>query len=250
MPRRTVIQGVRIAALLLPMGLALRADATGYQLEVQQRTGENFFARNVYICGACTPEQFATVTVPSGFERSAAKLFLPEATEYAGAPPGPGAVPSLDLLVDIPGDEFRYVAHVSSATVLSIVPGYGVLAAADVERFIRFRFSAGSVVHELTDPDGYSWILFAFGLDGLAGHDLEQLDSLADLPIPTFWTYSSRVLDRDLVLDSEGLARVLSQGGQNNWQRYDPTLVPEPGTCVLVAAGVAGLALRRGRETA
>lgn len=242
---RKVVERPWLAALGILAGAAAlpAAAAPEYILEVQQPTGENAFARNVYLCPDCTLEQFDAVIPPVDFVKAAPKLFVANASSSVPPTPGPGVAPGLDLVPDIPGDDFGYVARATSGDVLGFATGFGPLAAADVARDVEFRYAAGRLVHELSDPDGFRWILFAFDLSLLDDYDLEQADSLAPLPIPAGWTYASRVLDQELVVDSNGLARVFAQGALNNWQRYDP--VPEPSKLLLTAAGATALALRR-----
>ena len=243
---RKVVERPWLAAALILAGTGAlpAAAAPEYILEVQQSTGENVFARNVYVCPDCTLEQFAAVTPPVGFVKKDPKLRVPDASSSVLPTPGPGVAPSLDLVPDIPGDDFDYIARVTSGQILEIVPGFGPLATAEVARDVEFRYAAGRLVHELSDPDGFRWILFSYDLSLLDDYDLEQPGSLAPLPIPDGWTYASRVLDQELVIDSNGLAHVFAQGELNNWQRYDPTLVPEPSRLLLTAAGLAVLALR------
>jgi hypothetical protein len=231
-------------ALLLAIGFAAGpAAAQEYVLEVRELTGENFFSRHVYICTECTPEEFATVVPPAGFEKAPAKLFMPAEGVGTPATPPPGTPAALDLLLDVPGAEFDYIARVLNGALLGFDANFGVLATAEVERFIQFRYDAGDVVHELIDANGDPWILFSFALELLPDYDVDQVGSLAGLPIPAGWSYTSRVLDEELVISSNGLASIFAQGLYNSYQRYTP--VPEAGTLALLAPGLALLAARR-----
>ena len=244
---RRVVEAGWIAAVLwtLTGTVASPVAAQEYILEVQEPTGENLFARNVYLCADCTLAQFADVTAPPGFIKAPPKLVVPDAAVTSRPTPPLGVAPGLDLVLDIPGDDFDFVAHVGDGELLGFVPGFGPFAISQVERDSVFQYDAGRVVHEVSDPDGSSWILFSFDIVQTA--DLDQLDSLSGLPLPEGWSYDSRVLDQPIVIRSNGLAEVFTQGQLNLYQRYDPAQVPEPGTLLLVGAGVAGIALRRGR---
>lgn len=243
MRRKVLKRGWIAGTLLLAGGFSVQAAAQQYILEVQQPTGENPFTRHVYVCGTCGLDQFADVAAPPGFVKAQSKLFLADASSAVFPTAPPGVAQSLDLVLDIPGDDFGYIARVTGGELLGIVPGFGPLATSSVERQVRFRYDAGGVVHELADPDGFRWILFAFDLQLMDDFDVEQIGSLATLPIPAGWSYESRVLEQDLFIDSQGLARVLAQGQLNNWQRYDPAQVPEPATAALHGAALATLAL-------
>ena len=245
---RRVVEAGWIAAVLwtLTGTVASPVAAQEYILEVQEPTGENLFARNVYLCADCTLAQFADVTAPPGFIKAPPKLVVPDAAVTSRPTPPLGVAPGLDLVLDIPGDDFDFVAHVGDGELLGFLPGFGPFAISQVERDSVFQYDAGRVVHEVSDPDGSSWILFSFDIVQTA--DLDQIGSLSGLPLPAGWSYESRVLDQPLVIRSNGLAEVFTQGQLNLYQHYDSAQVPEPGTLLLVGTGVAALALRRGRD--
>jgi len=229
---------MRVTALCLLWAGAASAD--GLLLEVRELTGENPFARNVYACvPACTLEQFDAVVQPAGFEKASAKLFLPSSAS-ATFPTIPGVPSSLDLVPDLPGDDFDLVARVLDGSLIGFNPVLGPFAIAQVERETQFTFDAGSVIHEVIDTDDNVYILFSFQLDQLDTIDITQVGALAGLEIPTGWSYRSRTLNEDLFIDSGGLAQIFAQGGVNSWQRY--AVIPEPSTALLLAFGLAGIA--------
>lgn len=236
--------------LALPILLILAAQAgtaagASFLFEVRQITADNPpFSRNVYGCvPACTVEDFAAVTAPAGFEKASAKLFLPtEATANLPTPPD-GVAAGLDLIPGIPGNDFVFIAQLLSATIIGFDPTFGAFALASVERDTRFRYAAGEVVHEAIDTDGNHYVLQAIALDLLDVYDPTVVDGLAEIPLPAGWSYTSSVLTQDLVADSGGLATVFAQGQLASWQQF--TVVPEPGTMVLIAGSLIALASRR-----
>ena len=97
-------------------------------------------------------------------------------------------------------------------------------ALVDVQRDTVLRFPAGRRVHELTNPDGDIYVMFAYEVDSMDADiaDFDRPDALDGHPIPTGWTYSSRRLPRDLVLDSSGVVSVLSfrgSGPLSTWEK-------------------------------
>ena len=85
------------------------------------------------------------------------------------------------------------------------------------------RFAAGSRVHELTDVDKNTFVLFAYGVDPvkLDTPDFQTADALGNFSGPEGWTYSNRVLDEELVLDTESIATVLAIRTEitSTWQK-------------------------------
>ena len=88
-----------------------------------------------------------------------------------------------------------------------------------VDRGAVFFFDAGKPVHELVDADGNAWVMQALCKAVDPGMDIEQLGSLgARLSLPAGWTYRTRVLDAELVVDTtQSLATVLQDEFENTY---------------------------------
>lgn len=88
-----------------------------------------------------------------------------------------------------------------------------------VDRGAVFFFDAGRPVHELVDPTGTAYVMQAYcvGVDPtLSEEDLPQLGERLDLPAG--WTYRTRVLDDELVVDTtETVATVLQDELENTY---------------------------------
>jgi hypothetical protein len=94
-----------------------------------------------------------------------------------------------------------------------------------VQRDTVFHYGPGRVVHEVTDPAGNVYVLFSFDLALSATIDLNQVDALAGLPVPPGWSYSSRVLESELLVVSNGLASLFIQGLIATYQRIETVAV-------------------------
>jgi hypothetical protein len=88
-----------------------------------------------------------------------------------------------------------------------------------VNRGAVFFFDAGRPVHELVDPDGAAYVMQAYctGVDPtLTQGDLAGLGDRLDLPAG--WSYRTRVLDDELVVDtSTTLATVVQDELENTY---------------------------------
>jgi hypothetical protein len=88
-----------------------------------------------------------------------------------------------------------------------------------VNRGAVFFFDAGAPVHELVDPDGRAYVMQAYCVGVDAGLTREGLATLGErLSMPDGWTYRTRVLDEELVVDtSAAVATVLQDELENTY---------------------------------
>ncbi|MEM1333942.1 MAG: hypothetical protein AAGG08_10820 [Actinomycetota bacterium] len=90
-----------------------------------------------------------------------------------------------------------------------------------VVRTETFTYRAGTEIHELTDPDGEVYVMQSYSLivdPTLTADDLAALGE--QLVLPNGWSFASRVLDDDLVLDlTPDGAVVVTDEFRNAYQR-------------------------------
>jgi hypothetical protein len=119
------------------------------------------------------------------------------------------------VLHDFNGILMRRIAVVDLGTNPAQVP-YTVR---HVDRKAIFFFDEGSTVHELVDPDGLTYVMQAYcvGVDpALTESGLAGLGERLDLPVG--WTFRSRILEDELIVDtSETVATVLQDELENTY---------------------------------
>ena len=182
----------------------------GFTLKVLKRTGENLFSNLAYECNECTFEQFEDLTLPRGWRKSPKQIILPDG-ELLNHLSFEGISGSLDFIPEIPGDEFKLIAKTLEGNIVDISFS-GIMIETKVMRNTILRYPAGSRVHELIDEDGNIYVLFAYEVDS-ADFDrsfFEKIDVLSNYPHPKGWLYLSRILNDDLILNSNGIASVLA----------------------------------------
>jgi hypothetical protein len=89
----------------------------------------------------------------------------------------------------------------------------------EIDRRVTMYFDAGSVVHELIDAQGLPYVMQAYCTAVDAGLDEKGLFGLGErLDLPTGWSFRTRVLQEELVVDtSRSLARVLQDELENTY---------------------------------
>ena len=119
------------------------------------------------------------------------------------------------VLRDFNGLGTRRIAVVELGETPSVTP----YTENHVNRGAVFFFDAGKPVFELVDPDGTAYVMQAYCISVDPTIDLDALPNLGDrLALPEGWTYRTRVLDSELVIDtSDHLATVLQDELENSY---------------------------------
>jgi hypothetical protein len=89
----------------------------------------------------------------------------------------------------------------------------------NVNRGAVFFFDAGKTVYELVDPEGQAFVMQARCVGVDASITEQSLATLGDrLALPAGWTYKSRVLNTELVIDTSAtLATVVQDEFENTY---------------------------------
>jgi hypothetical protein len=116
---------------------------------------------------------------------------------------------------DFNGLTMRRIATID----LGDTPGVAPYTEAHVNRGAVFFFDAGSPVYELVNPDGLAYVMQArcIGVDPLMSE--AALPTLGHrLSMPPGWTYRTRMLDDELVVDTTAtIATVLQDEFENSY---------------------------------
>ena len=198
-----------------------RKSEVAFTHKMMKSTGENGFASLAYECPSCTFEQHKSIVPPEGWQKGPTQVSAFSRATLRSYPSFEGVPDAVDFLPEVPGAEYQLIAKNLSATMLGSGPG-GLLVKAKVQRDTLFVYDAGSRIHEVTSPEERS-SRFAYGVDpdNLVIPDFQDPDALGDLKLPEGWSYASRVLDTELLLDTPDVATVLAiRGGDKDstWQ--------------------------------
>ena len=119
------------------------------------------------------------------------------------------------IMRDFNGIMMRRIAVVE----LGPEPKLGPYNAMKVNRQVIFFFDAGQTVHELVDPEGLAYVMQALCVGVDPTMSVESLDTLGErLAMPEGWSYRSRVLTEDLIIDTTTtVATVLQDEFENSY---------------------------------
>ena len=164
----------------------------------------------------CPQEQWQTLhaeTVAAEMGAVMVKLNGPRHWTLDGF--GQKLAPMEPILRDFNGITMRRIAVVE----LGPEPKLGPYNPMKVNRQVIFFFDAGQTVHELVDPDGLAYVMQALCIGVDPTMSVEALDMLGErLAMPEGWSYRSRVLTEDLVIDTTTtVATVLQDEFENSY---------------------------------
>ncbi|HWE67516.1 MAG TPA: hypothetical protein VG298_12830 [Acidimicrobiales bacterium] len=128
---------------------------------------------------------------------------------------GSKSAPLEPVLHDFNGILMRRIAVLALGTNPAQVP----YTERKVDRRVSMFFDAGSAVYELIDPDGLPYVMQAYCT---AVDPALNESSLADLgqrlALPTGWSFRTRVLQEELIVDtSQSVATVLQDELENSY---------------------------------
>lgn len=189
--------------------------------KMMKRTGENAFATLAYECPACTFEQWLAINPPNGWTKGPAQVLVASGGELRSLPSLEGVPSTMDFIEEIPGNEYQMIAKNLDGRLIQ-ADAVELVVEAQVMRDTLLYFDAGRRVHELTDPDGRVFVLFAYEVDpeNVVIPDFDAPDFLVDFTPPEGWAIGTRVLDEQLQLDSPNVATVLAIRGNisSTWE--------------------------------
>jgi len=183
--------------------------------KMMRSTGENSFAALGYDCPQCTFEQWLAIVPPEGWTKGPAQVLVADSGEMRSYPSFDGFPDTVDFIDEVPGEEYRLIVKNVDARLIERGPR-GVIAEAQVIRDTLLRFDADRRVHEMTSPEGNVFVLFAYGVDpeNIVIPDFDDPTLFDDFTPPEGWTYSSRILEQELLLDTPETATVLAVRGE------------------------------------
>ena len=123
--------------------------------------------------------------------------------------------PMEPIMRDFNGIMMRRIAVVE----LGPEPKLGPYNEMKVNRQAIFFFDAGQTVHELVNPEGGAYVMQALCVGVDPTMSVESLDTLGErLAMPEGWSYRSRVLTEDLIIDTTAtVATVLQDEFENSY---------------------------------
>ena len=122
---------------------------------------------------------------------------------------------------DLQGLKFNFVARMQMPANFTPQVGQTALAyrPGQISRVSKYEFLAGRPVFLLRSPEGITWVMQTY--TNHKASDLTEVDlpTLGDrLELAEGWQFKAKTLDRDLILDTNGLAHIVADDLDNMYQ--------------------------------
>ncbi|WP_144670270.1 hypothetical protein [Arthrobacter sp. U41] len=122
---------------------------------------------------------------------------------------------------DLQGLKFNFVARMQMP--VNFTPGAGQAALAyrpgQISRVSTYEFLAGRPVFLLRSPEGVTWVLQTYTNHKASDLTEADLPTLGDrLELAGGWQFKAKTLDRDLILDTNGMAHIVADDLENMYQ--------------------------------
>ena len=182
------------------------------------------FTAEAYECLECSIDQWLGIElspdeVAEGWGKGPLQVLLHDGAELRSRPAPDSYPDAMDFLEEVPGEEFQRIARTLGAefppsTIPPFPPSPPIALAllrTEVQRDTVLRFAPNRRIHEVTDERGQVFVLFAYQIDveSRSIPDFQDPDVLGDFELPANWSYASRILEEELVLDTPDVADVL-----------------------------------------
>ncbi len=117
------------------------------------------------------------------------------------------------------GIEMKLVASLDE-TLFSMNLGENYYTESSVERETNWVYFKGNMVYELVSPEGEVYRMQAASQIVDVDLTIDKLEYLGDrLELPEGWTYRTKVLEEDSILDSNGMATIVQDEYLNTYQK-------------------------------
>lgn len=119
------------------------------------------------------------------------------------------------------GLTFNFVAKMQMPANFTPAAGQAALAyrPGQIRRVSKYEFLAGSPVFLLRSPEGVTYVMQTYTDHKAADLTQAGLLKLGErLGLAAGWEFTARTLDRDLVLDTKGLAHIVADDLENMYQ--------------------------------
>ena len=122
---------------------------------------------------------------------------------------------------DFQGIKFNFVARMQMPAGFTPQAGQAALAyrPGQISRVSKYEFLAGRPVFLLRSPEGVTWVMQTYTNHKASDLTEADLPTLGDrLELAEGWQFKAKTLDRDLILDTNGLAHIVADDLENMYQ--------------------------------